>query len=806
MRPGARAAAVLLMVSFAAGTARGAGNLLSPAEWLGFDPAADGKVIDSSEAAGYLEHAAASSDRVRLEEIGLSTEGRPLRCILLSTPANLARLETAPGRGGRPVVLVTAGVHPAEVGTTVAALLVVHRLAAGLARRSREVLEEFVVMVMPSMNPDGVDRVAAWLRSRGERADEALPFLQHRFAGHDLNRDWMTGSQAEARALIESVHNSRRPWLTIDIHLMPSRGPRVFIPPYAEPTDPAIPAEVLHRLEWMGSYVLDGLVRSGMTGAARRWVYDSWSPARAYPPYHGGVRFLVEVAAGRFHEPLDVREGTLEVFGGGNGATEDHPDPWQGGRWGLPEVVRYLTAATELAIEAALDDPPRLRGAPRGPGTGPVQGFNIDGREADPGAVASLLRSLATGGARIRAGMPGRFIALDPEWGSGWLRSLLECRTYPSLSLDARDGKRRPYDTASNCLAHLTGVRVAPAKGGEPLLSPDIESPPDSASLASRIPGDVREGRDGPGGRVSWLVSQRSLTSLVHIADLLESEGEVSRILEPAAGGGFDAGALLLRGPDPAIVRRLTLAGEAAARWLEPAPLEGASLAASARIEYPSVTVVQGEEPAEDEGWLRWVLEEHGFRFEARSVRDLARASAAGPGRAVFIVPDGLDMRSAPDASSRLQALARKGARVIAIGGSAREIVKGAGLPAVDAAGRRFDLQGTVVASRVAPGARKSPILWGCRSAPALFLSRGPFWISPAAPGAEAILELEPNSSPDCGRLLGADALLLQGAVPLLRIAEGSAGGEWVLFGFSPHYRGWSLATFRLLFNAVLAP
>ena len=81
----------------------------SPTLTLGFDPCAEGAIVDSSQAAAYLKHAAAHSDKVRVESIGLSTEGRPILCALVSAPENLRRLEDIREKRDNVFALVTCG-------------------------------------------------------------------------------------------------------------------------------------------------------------------------------------------------------------------------------------------------------------------------------------------------------------------------------------------------------------------------------------------------------------------------------------------------------------------------------------------------------------------------------------------------------------------------------------------------------------------------------------------------------------------------------------------------------------------------
>ncbi|MBI4603667.1 MAG: hypothetical protein HY721_17070 [Planctomycetes bacterium] len=796
----ATAAAVL-------GTAlAGAGALEPPGAVLGFDPAAEGAVLDSSQVAAYLEHAAAATGRVRIETIGLSTEGRPLLCAAIGSPEALSRLEELARTRERTVVLITCGVHPAETGSTAAALPLVHRLVSGRTARAREILERLVVLLVPCLNPDGMDRVAAWLRGEGRGGREGstgpLPFLQHRFGGHDLNRDWMLGTQPETRAVIARVHNRSRPWVTVDLHQMRGGGPRVFVPPYAEPVDPSIPSDLLAVLDALGGRVLEGLTASGRRGAARRWTYDAWTPARAYPFYHGGVRFLVEVAAdgpsgagGR-----DADESSLRVFEGENEATADHPAPWRGGPWGRAEVVDHLVAATELVLGALLDE--RLRGAQAShlASLGAPGRILLPRRGADPAVLAELARALDRGGASVKPSLDG-LTAEDPAWGRGWCRSLLLCKEYPAVGAGA-GAHHRPYDTTCHDLAHLAGLEAREAASAG---NADTDEASEAAAAAAGARGALP--RQIP-DRGPWLLSTASLAVHRELWDLAEGGTRLERLLEPfdAAGVRFEPGDLLVAGAPRAWVERLATAGAVPAAAQ---PGDTAPAPARAAFSPPALGLLASPAPSADEGWLRWVLEEHRFRFGIAG--DMAAGApfalpAARPGaRRVVVAAEGALEAAGPEAEA-LRAFVRGGGRVVALGPAAREAAKLAGVRLEEAGTDAFAIPGTLLRTRFAGAGPRDPVLWGYPSPPGVFVAGGPLWKEPGDPRAEPLLRVDPDDPRLCGRLLEAEREAVRGAAALLRVRDGERGGEWLLFGFSPHYRGWAMGTFRLLFNAILAP
>ncbi len=682
-------------------------NLQSPETVLGLNACGEGAVLDSTQAGRYLRRLQQTTKRARLLTFGLSTEGRPLLAALISSERNLLRLGDLREEQTKPSALITCGIHPAEVGTTLAGLRLAYRLLAGLSPRAAEVLESTIVILVPCMNPDGTDRVASWLRSGGGKRDERLPFLQHRFVGHDLNRDWLLGTQAETRAAIEHLHNRFKPWLTLDLHQMAWNGPRLFVPPYAEPYDPEAPRELIEATRVLGDQVLERFTRSGRPGVARRFGYDFWSPSRAYSVYHGGIRFLIEAASGRYQDSMDVAASALRVFGGTNAATDDHPMPWRGGRWGLPEITDYLCAACEYALEISLEDPIRSAREECRLQIGNPSAVRLDGMELEDRATRDLLESLRVAGVRIEQVLDRpTWIVRDPEWGRGWCRSLLLSRSYPAV--DAA-----PYDTSGHDLARLAGLRARSLTGPEvEKLSPSLRS---------------------------W-------------------RGETVAFSRPSH------------------------------------PPES----------YGKIFLLAPGIPSSDEGWLRWMLEDLHFQFQSLSTNDLETDKLDSIRGVIILVPDSTTGISVT-VVQRLQAVVRAGGRVLAIGRSARDVVREVSLGLVEAGTGTQPIHGAILQTRFGVARAEDPVLAGYLAPPAVLFDEGPVWRPVDRSRVETLLSLD-RETPLVSGLLGPETLAaVRGGSVLARIRDGTAGGEWILLGFSPTFRGWTSGCVRLLENALTA-
>ncbi len=208
--------AVLLVPAAPAAT-----GVPSPESVLGFVPGEDRRLADWNQVLGYLKALDEASDRVSVEEVGKTTQGRPFVTVTVTSAANHARLEEirsanarlADPRGlaeaeaerivrdGKAIVAMAFSIHSTEVGGTLASLRLLHHLASSDDDRVRAMLDATVLLVLPSHNPDGTDLVAEWYRRQLGTPFEATspPVLYHPYVGHDNNRDWYMFTQPETR-------------------------------------------------------------------------------------------------------------------------------------------------------------------------------------------------------------------------------------------------------------------------------------------------------------------------------------------------------------------------------------------------------------------------------------------------------------------------------------------------------------------------------------------------------------------------------------------------------------------------------
>jgi hypothetical protein len=239
-----------------------AAEISSPEEVFGHKVGADRKLVPFAQVLDYLRTVGEASERVSIVEGGTSTLGNPMPIVVLTSPENqrslhrytdiarqLARPHGLPAdkardlaRGGKVIALVTCTIHSTEVGCTQMATEFVHEFATTEDSQRLAWMDEVILLLMPSINPDGqiliVEWYERWLDSEYEGG--RMPWLYHHYVGHDNNRDFYMLTQKESRVVNDVLYHRWFPQVFLDEHQMGSSGPRMFVPPQTDPLDEEI--------------------------------------------------------------------------------------------------------------------------------------------------------------------------------------------------------------------------------------------------------------------------------------------------------------------------------------------------------------------------------------------------------------------------------------------------------------------------------------------------------------------------------------------------------------------------------------
>jgi len=506
--------------------------------------------------------AAASPERMRVVRYATSWEGRPLSYAILTSPANMARLDairadTATLAAGAtpaqaqaiiarsvPVTWLSYGVHGDEISSSDAALvLAYHLLAAQGDATVDSILQNSVVIIDPSQNPDGRARfVNSYYQQLGlapsgnrDTAGPDQPWPGGRFNHYlfDLNRDWFALTQPESRGKVAAVRDWQ-PVVFVDAHEM-GGDETYFFPPSAEPFNPFVTPTQRERQSLLGRANGAALDALGVPYYTRE-VFDLFYPGYGdtWPTLNGAVGMTFEQSSAR-GLLWQRRDGGVLTYGDG--------------------VRNHFTTTLETAATVA-----------RNAGTF-LADYADYRRSAAAGAEGRSAYLIDLAGRRWNAEMLGRRLALQGiavsrvggpasacgrSYPQGYLavrqnqptarliRSLLDADVeLPPAFITAQEERRAAdlphelYDTTAWSLGLMSGVGVT-----------ECASPGSGSALAEDAPMPARASQAGSFGMVvPW--SDSGQAQLVARAAMAGIRGRVTDEAFGAEGREFPRGSVV---------------------------------------------------------------------------------------------------------------------------------------------------------------------------------------------------------------------------------------------------------------------
>jgi Zinc carboxypeptidase len=355
----------------------------SPKSVLGFTPGDDRTIAGWSQITDYFERLDRASDRVLVQTLGQSTLKRPLIVAFISARENILALpkykeiqqQLADPRkltqnlqhdrllaNGKVVVAISCSIHSTEIVASQMSMQLAYELATAQDADTREILQNTILLLIPSPNPDGIDIVANWYRKTlgGLYEGKEPPELYHHYAGHDDNRDWFMLNLKETQLITRLLWHDWFPQIVYDVHQQGSNGSRFFIPPFYDPPNPNISPLLLRQVGLIGHKVAADLQAAGFKGVLTNALYDTWwhGGFRTAPYFHNSIGILSEAASARLMTPATVTTEQLARSStrGMRNATEsttNFPDPWPAGQWRPRDIMSMEMISARSILEMA---------------------------------------------------------------------------------------------------------------------------------------------------------------------------------------------------------------------------------------------------------------------------------------------------------------------------------------------------------------------------------------------------------------------------------------------------------------------
>lgn len=765
----------------------------APKDVLGFTPGDDRKLASWAQTVEYFKKLDAASDRVIFEEIGKTTMNVPFVYATISSPANLKNLEKYKQinakladprliksnqkladdliKQGKTIVLITCGIHSTEVGSYLSSMLIAERLANAADAETRKILDDTIILLVPSLNPDGVDIVKNWYDKTLGTPFEGTepPELYQKYVGHDNNRDWYAFTQVETQLTVDKIHNVWHPQIVHDIHQQGAFGARMFLPPYLAPVEPNVPKEIVEGFTELGNYMADSMRKKGFQGITTDSTYDAWTPARAYSHYHGGVRILSETASARLASPITVKTEQLRSSVGFDVRKEsaNFAPVWNGGEWKLRDITNHMTTGAFALLKHASDNRERWltrfyaigKEAVRPRKEGELFAYIIDSDKynqdwfldnalMDTGVEIHRAKKFTLNGKTYDDWTP--IIRMDQPYAA-FAKAMIEQQIYPNL-LDDKGQPIPPYDVTSHSLALLTGAKVV--KVLRPFNLPK-EPKTESVKIA---PPNIDD----------------------FMAEYKKQPPTAKILLYKSYNPSMDEG-----------WTRWLFEDRSIAGFFVPKELQKSKY--NKALNYRSVF--------NDEIRIGSLSEIRTIIFPDQSANQILNGYAKGA------MPDELTGGIGKEGVANLRKFVEDGGTLVFLNRSSDFAIEQFNLPVKDVTKglprKDFYIPGSILRTEldtthpIAKGMPKESIAW-FENSPAFEIQTDPLALSKNF----RIIASYPKDPKDIllsGWALGAEKIAGKAALVEFNVGK----GKIILFGFRPQYRGQSLATFPLLFNAI---
>lgn len=351
----------------------------SPREAFGQEVGDDYRLIDYTAFEAWLKRVATQSDRIRLMEIGQSSEGRTMYVAAVSSPANIARLDRyqeiarklakaegvteadarAMASEGKAVVWIDGGLHATEVVPPQALIAAIHEYLTATDEEALRILDDVVILFAP-LNPDGWELVADWYMRNDDPAKRefgTIPRLYQAYVGHDNNRDYYLSAMQETTNVNRQFFREWFPQIIYNHHQTGPAGTVVFMPPFRDPFNYNYDPLVMGALSEVGAAMHSRLIAEGKRGSTMRSGanYSTWNNGmeRSVTYFHNAVGLLTEIIG----HPTPSR---IPLIPDQQLPRNDLPAPVAPQEWRFRQSIDYSLSINRAVLDYASRNKDRL--------------------------------------------------------------------------------------------------------------------------------------------------------------------------------------------------------------------------------------------------------------------------------------------------------------------------------------------------------------------------------------------------------------------------------------------------------------
>lgn len=335
-------------------------NISSPQSFFGFQIGADYHLTNYTKALEYWQLLDQESDRMILENIGTTEEGRPQFMAVISSPENLSKLEhyrniseklalardlndsqaRELAKEGKAVIWIDGGLHATEVVGSHQLIETVYRMLCRNDEETLRILDD-VILLAVFANPDGLELIGDWYMRHEDpekRSSRGLPRLYQKYTGHDNNRDSYMVTQSETQNMSRIMYRKYFPQIMYNHHQTGPNGMVVFIPPFREPPNYNYDPLLIAGIQSVGLAMHGRLIAEGKPGSGMRSVasYSTWfnGNLRTTGYFHNQIGILTEIKGNP--TPIEIEFNPDRQL-----PMNDMPYPIEPGPFSFRDAIEY---------------------------------------------------------------------------------------------------------------------------------------------------------------------------------------------------------------------------------------------------------------------------------------------------------------------------------------------------------------------------------------------------------------------------------------------------------------------------------
>lgn len=624
-------------------------QIKSPLDHFGFQPGSDRNLFTYEQLINYLKMLDEDSPRLTLTEIGKSPMGKTMYIAFISSEENINHLDILKEYNrkltfdvdlsvqekeqlishGKVFVLATLSMHSGEVAPSQASPLIAYDLVTTDDPSKSEMLDNVVYMMVPCHNPDGMDMVVNhYLKYKGTKYEgSSLPGVYHKYVGHDNNRDFITLTQSDTRAISAIYSKEWFPQVMVEKHQMGSTDTRYFVPPPHDPIAENVDAGIWNWVGVFGSHMITDMTGEGLAGVSQHFLFDDYWPGSTETCiWKNVIGMLTEGASANVATPVYIEPNELQVDGKGLSEYKksiNMPLPWEGGWWKLSDLIQYEISSTMSILKTAslyraeilrFRNEMTIKEIQKGQKQAPYY-YILPAVQHDKSEMVTLVNLLIEHGVDVynlkedcainnKIYKSGSVVVPLAQPFRAFIKEVMEKQVFPVRHYTPDGEIIKPYDIASWSLPLHFGVKTDEINIRSGELANNLEKIQGIFKIVADPPESYEAVIFPVQDNVSFKVAFKALGSGVAVERLSEDA-----VLE---GQTIKTGSFLIRSDKKNKEKLNALMNDYP---IEPVFIKSAEEVKATNLSMPRIALVETYLHDMDAGWTRFIFDEYGIQY-----------------------------------------------------------------------------------------------------------------------------------------------------------------------------------------------